>query len=222
MELTNLESSLTLTPVSTGNEPFTLTYLMPLTVNAANLVAPPSLSYIPDEENAKHRTLQLLENGNAVDDYEIERQTNGTYLVRWRTVFAPHGSNILQMRLTFDYMPYQSIAVCGPKQIATVTNLLQWDYAATGFGRGTDFYGFLQVTSADYSIFIFDTNKSLIKTIVGHTEKGVIAEHWNVHPTNKYAWSAEDLKAEVYITPTVTDNTGLVKSNAPTVCIPYP
>ncbi len=222
MELTNLEDSLALTPITTGEEPFALTFSMPLKVDAACLVYPPSLSYIPSDYKASFRTLHLFDNGNEVDNFEIDRQTNNTYLVRWRTIYAPYGTNTLQMRLSFDYVPYHNASVLGPKRTEIVTNILQWDYTASGFERWAEFHGFLQVTSADYSIYIFNTNNSLMQRIDGHTDKGVIDKVWNIHPTNKYAWSDDDLEAKVYITPTITDTNGQAKSNAPTVCVPYP
>jgi hypothetical protein len=61
-----------------------------------------------------------------------------------------------------------------------------------------------------------------MKRIDGHADNGIINEFWDSHPTNKYAWTDEDLKAVAYITPTITDTNGQVKSNAPTVCVPYP
>jgi hypothetical protein len=61
-----------------------------------------------------------------------------------------------------------------------------------------------------------------MKRIDGHTDKGVIDEFWDSRPPNKYAWTEEDLKVDVYITPTITDTNGLAISNAPTIRVPYP
>jgi hypothetical protein len=218
MDLKDLENSLTLTPVITGEEPFILTYSMALKVDAAS--SGMMGTYIPSDRTAQTRHLALLDNGKDAHLYEIDRQTNGTYLVRWNTTAASYGSHRLQVSLFFSLTKPQ--IVDGPIRSETVTNMLQWDYDLTGFGRWIDFHGFLQVTSADYSIQIFDTNNFLMKRIDGHTDKGVIKERWDSHPTNKYAWTEEDLKVRVYITPTIADTNGSVKSNAPTICVPYP
>jgi hypothetical protein len=205
-----------LEPIVTGEEPFMLTYRMPLTIDASTMSG-----YFPTNESARRLLLTLEDNGKSADAYGIDPQTNGAYLVKWNTTFAANGMHTLQVRLHFVGALSRD-AVYGPKQIETVTNILQWEYAGHGFGRWTTFYGWLQVTSASYSILIYNTNKSLMQRIDGHTDKGLIDEVWKVHPTNKYAWSDDDLEAKVYITPTITDANGQAKSNAPTVCVPYP
>src|ERR1035437_5242045 len=162
-DVTNLQSSLTWTPVTTNLEPFVLTYSMPLTVDAA------SYSYYPEDGFGKFRMLYLLDNGAEVSGYEINRQTNGTYFVKLNTLFATYGSHTLQVRLMFPTRgSYDTAEVFGSKLEITVTNLLQWDYEITGFGRWSDFQAKLQVPSADYSIFIYDTNTTLVKRIDGH------------------------------------------------------
>lgn len=214
MQLSNLEISLKLTPVVTGEEPFMLTFSVPLQIDMAGY------GYYPDDANARNRVLHLFDNGNDADGYDISRETNGAYIIRWNTTFASYGTHILQVRLDFPWRGSHSVE--GPERVETITNILQWDYGESGFGRWTAFRGALQVTSANYSIIIYDTNKYLMARIDGHTDKGLIDEVWNVHPTNKYAWSDDDLRAEVYVTPTIIDTNGHIRSNAPTVYFPYP
>jgi len=218
MDLLDLEHSLALTRVIKGNEPFMLTYTMPLKVDAASMTR--MGGYYPDDESARRRLLVLLDNGKEADAYEIDRQTNDNYQVKWNTTFASYGDHVLQIRLYFSQVRPRSVD--GPKRNETVTNIIQWEYDGSGFGRRTNFRGFLHVPSADYSIQIFDTNNFLMKRIDGHTDNGMIDEFWDSHPTNKYAWTDEDLQAEVYITPTITDTNGQVRSNAPTIRVPYP
>jgi hypothetical protein len=216
MELTNLQDSLALKPIITGEEPIILTYLLPLGLEAA------SSSYFPDGL-ARFRLLQFLDNGNQVENCAVSRETNGTYLVKWNALFASYGLHYLQIKLIFPTRgSYDCAEVSGSKLEETVTNLLQWGYDGTGFGRWSIFEAKIQIPSADYSIFIYDTNTNLVKRIDGHTEAGSIFERWDNHPTNKYAWTDDDLKAEIAITPTTNGADGQIKSNAPTVWFPYP
>lgn len=151
MDLLDLENSLVLTPVVTGEEPFMLTYSMPLKMDAGTMTG-----YYPDDESAQWRMLVLLDNGKDAHGYKINRQTNGIYLVKWNTTFATNGAHALQIRLYFPAAGAHSVD--GPRRIETVTNILQWEYDGSGFGRRTNFRGFLHVPSADYSIQIYDTN----------------------------------------------------------------
>ena len=99
---------------------------------------------------------------------------------------------------------------------------MQFDPGTESFGSQMWFHGFLHIPSADYKIDIFDTNKTLLKTIAGHTEKGVIDEIWNLKTSDGQTRKDEEFASELFITPTAMDTNGYMKSNAPTVRIPYP
>ena len=153
MELTNLVSGLTLKPVVTGEEPFTLTYSMPLTVDAG------SYSYIPEDRIACLRLLQLNDNGRDVENCKIDRQTNGTYLVQWNAAYGPH---VLQVQLSFTVNnPFGSVHINGPEwktniawRIEDSTNLFQWDKSTGLELEQVRLRGSLQVPEADYKYFI--------------------------------------------------------------------
>lgn len=217
MDLPALENSLALNPVTTGEEPFILTYSIPLNVEVS------TWTHIPKDYTAHQRILMLLDNGKHAQYYEFIRQSNNTYLVKWNTTPACYGKHTLQLLLAFGALGrYQ---VYGPKRTETVTNLVQWDGDSTGFGGRTWFHGFLHVPSADYKIDIYDTNKNLLNTITGHTDKGVIDEIWDLKTADgkrRNKRKDEEFEAQVYVTPTVTGTNGVVRSNAPTVRIPYP
>jgi hypothetical protein len=219
MDLQVLERSLVLTPVVTGKEPFILTYTIPLNMDAS------ADGYLPNDENAQRRTLVLQDNDRSPGGYYFIRQTNGTYLIKWNTTFASYGLHTLRVCLRFGGLDRNRTKVFGPTRTENVTNIVQWEYDATGFGSRTWFHGFLHMRSADYKIAICDTNKNLIKTISGHTEKGVIDEIWDLTTAKGKRRSKrndEVFEAQVYITPTITDTNGLIRSNAPTVRVLYP
>jgi len=215
MDLTNLQNSLTLAPVAAGSGQFMLAFSLPLTIDAA------SDSYLPDGFG-KFRLLHLQDNGAEANGYEISRQTNGTYLVKWNTLFAAYGPHALQVRFAFPtHGSYDTAEVFGSNLETTVTNILQWEYDGVGFGpKRTWFHGWLH-ESADYQIKIYNTNNTLVKIIYA-TNKTVIDEKWDYKPTDGQAQSAADFTAQVFVTPTVTNTSGLTNSNVPTVCIPYP
>lgn len=214
MDLLDLEKSLALTPVVTGEEPFILTYSVPSRVEAATMGG-----YSPSNQLAQTRLLTLLDNGHDASACDISRQTNGIYLVKWNTVFASYGTHMLKIRLYFPWTGTHNVD--GPKRDETITNIVQWEYDGFGFGRTrTWFHGWLHVP-ADYQIEIYDTNNILLKTI-GAKNKKIISEIWDYKPTNGQPHSAEDFKARVYITPIITGTNGLIMSNAPTVRVIYP
>ena len=216
LELTNLQSSLTMTPVQNVGQSFVRVYSVSMTVTAD------AIGYTPPNLQG-NITLDLVDKNQGANFYTIDRETNGNYLVSWNTLYASSGSHDLQMILGFTVAhPYRGVRVRGPVLTQTVTNLLQWDYESVAFGRWSEFKAKLQTPSADYSIFIYDTNRVLIKRIDGHTDSGSIFERCNIFPTNKHAWKNDDLKSEIAIIPTINGADGQTKSNAPTMWFPYP
>ena len=81
-------NSLILNRVITGEEPYMFTYSMPLNIDV----------------HSNRWTLGLMDNGKDAGPCSFTFQTNGTYLVRWNTIFATYGPHILQVGL---YRPYR-------------------------------------------------------------------------------------------------------------------
>lgn len=74
---------LVLIPVTNGYEPYALTYQVPIRTDV--------------ESNGGHLT--LLDGGEAARDWLFERQTNGTYLLYWTTLYSKPGPHTLQVEL---------------------------------------------------------------------------------------------------------------------------
>jgi hypothetical protein len=147
---------LVLIPVVNGEEPFVLTYEVPVRTDV----------------RSNGCDLFLWDNGTTADATETERRTNDTYLVTWCTTFAAFGQHALQVRLGVPF--HSPRAVFGPKRMENVTNLVQFDGASTSFGSRVFIEGKLQCRSAAYKIEVFGTNGRPVRVIFGHTDKGAI------------------------------------------------
>jgi len=200
------DNPLTLTPVITGQEPYILTYSMPLIVDLTT----------------NHSVLRLLDNGSDAGAYDFVKQTNGTYLVEWNTTFASNGSHLLQVGLDMPgyVLPKDAggaqpvLSVAGQTRVESINNPIQLDLDDTSFGSQALFTGTLSVSSADYEIDIFDTNNVLLKTIAGHTDSGTLNEVWGLTDTNGVTHNDEEFDAQLYITPTGTLNNSQTRVHA--------
>jgi hypothetical protein len=167
--------------------------------------------------STKRCELKLLDNGKLADAYIFTKQTNDGYILHWTTIFAESGHHDLQVMMR---IPFHT-NVCGPSRREMITNLLRFDPSVTSFGSRVWIHGFLSIPSADYRISITDTNQVLLKDISGHTEKGVIDEIWDLRSEDNDVRRDEQLEVLVFVTPTVKDTNGIIRSNGPTVSVPY-
>lgn len=179
---------LVLIPVVNGEEPFVLTYEVPVRTDLIS----------------NRCELFLWDNGHSADASEIERRTNGTYLVSWDTPFAAFGQHALQLMLG---VPFQSRTnVFGPKRIEDVTNLVQFTVASTSFGTRIFIEGKLHCKAADYKIEFFDKNTNLLNTIFGHSTvyagSAVIRQAWDLRDVDGRLRNDYEFTAKVYIRPT--------------------
>ena len=192
------DNPLTLVPVITGQEPYILTYSMPLSVDVSS----------------NDCALRLTDNGSDAGAYDFIQQTNGTYMVEWNTTFASNGPHFLQVGLDMpgfvlakDASGAQPVlSVAGQTRIENINNPILLDLDDTSFGSQAVFTGTLTVQSADYEIDIYDTNNTLLNIITNHTDNGVINEVWNLTITNGETRDDEEFDAQLYITPSDTSN----------------
>lgn len=195
------DNPLKLPPIITGQEPYILTYSMPLSIDA----------------DSNQCVLTLMDNGYPAGGYDFIQQTNGTYLVEWNTTFAANGFHVLQVELGMpgsnlpkdDYgnVPKQPVlSVAGQARIENVNNLIQFDPDETPFTSQARYHGTLAVQSADYEIDIYDTNNVLLKTITNHTDSGVIDEVWNLISDSSETRNDDEFDAQIYITPSNVSN----------------
>jgi hypothetical protein len=130
--------------------------------------------------------------------YEFTWQTNGGYLVEWDTVFASFGPHALQVTICGPV----GRRITGPVRTETVTNLICFDPASTSFGTKIWVHGTLAVRSADYRVEFYDMTNTPLKTVTGHTEKGIIDTTWPCTMADGHVRNDQEFKAEVFISPT--------------------
>jgi hypothetical protein len=219
---TNSDNPLILTPVITGQEPYILTYSMPLSIGV----------------DSNRCNLRLLDNGVTARGYCFTQLTNGSYQVRWNTTFSSYGPHVIQVQLSMpgatipsnDIDDTQTINdVRGTPCFETVNSLAQFDPDTSLFIDRAWIYGTLQVQSADYEIDIYDTTNNLLTTITNHTDNGVIDEVWDLTTdTNTPARTDEEFNAKIYITPTSASSSQTQSAihpndaNTPPASIPLP
>ncbi len=187
------DNPLLLNAVTMGEEPYTLAFSVPLATDVS----------------ANGGALTLTLDGQPVSGYEIERQLNGTYLVRWNSTFSPWGDHYLQLGLhlsgiTLPRNVGQSPlnVVPGPFRPVQVKNIVQFKTFYSSFSDQLWVYGTLEVPQASYEIKIYDTQDNLVKTITGYTDTGVIEQAWDLTetPGGPQRQDAE-FRAQVLITP---------------------
>ena len=203
------DNPLKLTPLITGQEPYILTYSMPLSINV----------------ESNQCVLTLLDNGKPAGGYAFTQQTNSTYLIVWNNTFASYGSHILQVQLSMpgatipsnDTGDIQTVnLVFGASRFENVSNLVQFDPDTSMFIGQAWIYGTLQMQSADYEIDIYDMTNNLLKTITNHTDNGVINEVWDLTTdTNQPPRNDQEFNALVYVTPTVINANNLKRAVRP-------
>ncbi len=193
-----------LTPLITGQEPFILTYSIPLTNNV----------------NVSNCMLALLDNGQPASTDEFDQQPNGTYLVQWNTTFASNGPHFLSVEMNMlgsaaelnSSEPQHVLSVLGPARIESVNNLIHFDPDTITFGSQMWIYGTLPVQSADYEIDIYATNDTTdnpLQIITGHTDSNTVDEVWDL-TVNQQVRDDDEFYTEIWITPTgaATANSG--------------
>ena len=178
-------NSLALTQIITGEEPYTLTFSIPLTMD----VKTHESHYV----STNNCYLYLFDNDQIVSDY-FYRLTNQTYRVEYGTPFSISGEkHILKVALATTFLK-----IYGPPLTVSYTNLFQFDGNVFG-GTSLRIHCNLGVQRAGYKIDIFDTNKNLLKTITGQTDAGVIDKTWDLKTTNGQVRMDDELYAEYFI-----------------------
>jgi hypothetical protein len=84
-----------------------------------------------------------------------------------------------------------------------VTNLVCFDPESTSFGTKIWIHGTLAVRSADYRIELYDVTNTLLKTVTGHTDEGVIDATWPCTMADGQVRNDREFKADVFIAPTM-------------------
>jgi hypothetical protein len=163
-------NALALTQIITGEEPYMLTFSIPLNYEV--------MAFEDNYQSTNHCWLGLSDNGRYTEGIICER-TNKAYLIRFVSPFAPTGEDhILKIVLVTDFY-----RIFGPPLTVAYTNLFQLDQNLFGSG-GVWLRCHLGVERVGYKINIYDTNRNFLNAITGQTTNGTIDEVWDLKTSN--------------------------------------
>jgi hypothetical protein len=179
-------NSLALTQLLTGEEPYALTFSVPLKMEIN--------TFDDNHASTNNCWLHLFDNDKPTGDI-FYCLTNHTYAVEYGTPFAPHGStHVLKAVLVRGY-----IEISGPPLTVSYTNLFKFDDANLFSGSRMWLHCHLGINQAGYRIDLFDTNKVLLNTITGVTTNGAIDEIWDMKTANGLTRTDDQFNADFYI-----------------------
>jgi hypothetical protein len=145
---------------------------------------------IPGDLTASNCPLRLLDNSIPLP-YEFMNASNGTYQVKWNTLFASLGRHLLQVRL--------GSASYGPLVLFTNANPVQIDLWSTVFGTQICLQGTFPSQSVDYHVKFFDPQGNLVKTIAWqHTDVGTLDLIWNLQRDDGQLDTNKEYTAVIY------------------------
>jgi hypothetical protein len=187
------DNPLVLNPVTAGEEPYALAFTVPLTTDVVG----------------NRGVLTLTMDGQPADGHEIERNVDGSYTVKWNTIFSPSGAHHVQLRLQPNSVSLPKDVGQSPVNFAggpiyslQVSNIVRFKTFYSSFSDQLWVYGKLEVPEASYEVKIFDAQHHLVKTLPGYTDTGVIEESWDLTETPGGPQRQDaSFRAEVVITP---------------------
>ena len=188
-------NALALSQIITGEEPYVLTFLIPLNLEVK--------TYENGYKSSNDCWFGVSDNGRFTDGV-FSTRSNGNYRIRFQTSFSPRGENhVYKLALV---TPFHKLF--GPPITVSYTNLFKLD-AENLFGDGGVRFRFnLGVDWVSYKINIYDTNRNLLNLIMGQTTNGTIDELWKFNAMNGETRTDDEFYAEFYISHLRTGTNG--------------
>jgi len=172
------DNPLTLTKVTTGEEPDIATFKVPI-----------SYSLVGHDLANRIGKLNLLMDGKALS-VACEPDINGVCALAWDTTFSPPGFHVLQVEFVLNQKlsagPYPDppvIIAMGPPTTLTTCNVLEFDpfYCQYDDLHGAILYARIHACpDATYTIVLQTPEGVYIKTITGSTSSGEIETSWDL------------------------------------------
>jgi len=166
---------LTLKEISTGAEPETGSFELPLSYDALGNVGVVELYIDPiaDEDS---------DEGCAVQQAECKRAVNGNCLLVWSTIYESPGKHALQAGLTLRRTSTAEEIVSGPLCPFVVSNLCQFSLSSASFTPelGVTLRARLPESNGTYVLEMKSTGGERLKTLSGSTSNGLIEVHWDL------------------------------------------
>lgn len=178
---------LTITRVTTGNEPEIATFELPINYN--NLASIGRLNVFVDGEDASLQGFDAAQNGSS--------------LLEWNTTYSPPGPRFIQAVLTLSgYSPDRRVtSASGPATMFFSDNVVQFDESCAQFDQnGAMLYAHLPGLNADYSIELKTPAGAHLKTIQNGTSSGVIDESWDLLDDSQNPYTGDELEAFFTVT----------------------
>lgn len=169
-----LNEMLTLRQITTGDEPETITFELPVSYDSLTNLG--ELYLLIDVNNDDS------EEGCTVQQVDCDRATNGNCLLAWSTLYESPGKHVLQAGVFVKNLPPRDQDFTGSLLPFTITNLCQFSLSSAHFDPqlGAAFRGKLPETNANYIIELTTTNGTPLKTISGNTSNGILNVRWNL------------------------------------------
>lgn len=165
-----LEELLTLTPITTGDEPEKVAFEVPIKFETITNMG--ELFLAVDGGNGT---------GREEGEQECKRATNGNCLLVWNTTYEPAGLHVIQACLNIEGSDGESLNLEGPVFQVTTTNLFRFSHLYDIFGpSGATLYAKLSESNGNYVITVKSPSGECVKTFSGSTTNGVVKEHWDL------------------------------------------
>ena len=185
---------LTLTEITTGNEPNVVTFEVPINYNLLSAAG----------------GLTLNINGIDVTLKDVSPAPDGNALLNWNSTYDAPGQLFLQAQFGLSGQAPDNaiISACGLLYPFLSTNMVQFFEAGSMF---TDVGAFLDASlftnNADYIIDLYDpsnTPATWISSIIGSTDSGMILEDWGVTNADGTPFTGTSVEAVFNILPAGT------------------
>jgi hypothetical protein len=199
--LLRLDQMLTLRQLTTGKEPDTATFELPMSYDALTNIG--TLRLLCDAGPGEQSP------ADSAQVQDCERATNGNCLLIWDTTYDPPGQHFLQAELSIDRPQRHSrrnrdvdeIPVKGPLFSFVSTNVIQFFPMGNVYSdKGAFFHVRLAQTSGSYSVRIMDPSGAPIHTVTGTTTNGIVEVHWDLIDDGGKRYTNESFNASWTVT----------------------
>ena len=119
---------------------------------------------------------------------DVERTTNGTCRLVWKTIYEASGQHALKAGLMLNESATPNDDYDGPLLPFAITNLCQLSTGSATFDPeiGATFHARFPETNATYTIEIISPDGVRRKSITGATSTGVLNEFWNLQDDQRH------------------------------------
>ena len=177
--------ALKLREIRTGEEPYTITFAIPLNYQV--------MTFNDTDSDTNDCWLELSDNGATIDGIKYYR-TNGSYIIEYATPFSPPGVKHLMKAMLVTRFE----KISGPLVTVYYTNVFRFEenvFGPTNIAINCN----VAIGQFEYDINIYSTNRELIKVITGQSTNGEISTNWNLCSSSGTIRSDNEFFADFYV-----------------------